>query len=78
MVFNLTNQTAFRVIKTYHAIKCGVHHGPTFKGVLGAMDEPFNLKNAIVSAYYGNYENQLNNEGFDTLIDRNKAGKSYT
>ena len=76
MLFNLTNQTAFKVILTDRAIWCGKKRGPRFTGALGSV-EPFNGDNNCDSYYGVWYESQLDADGFDRLIHR-KADKWCT
>ncbi len=44
VLFNLTRQTAFRVINTERAIACGKNEGLCFEGALWIAREPFNQK----------------------------------
>ena len=71
MLFNLTNQTAFKVIKTDEAIRCGKDIGPMFIGALWTNGEPFNGDNKCVSFFVGPYyESHVDADGFDRLIHR--------
>ncbi len=76
-MFNLTKQTAFRVIKVDKAIYCEKNSGPRFTGTFGTYGEPFNGDNKCKSWYGGNYESRVDGDGFDRLIHR-KAGKLGT
>ena len=70
MLFNLTNQTAFKVIKTERAIICERNWGPDFTGAL-ITHEPFNGDEKCESGYgYDVYESQVDADGFDRLIHR--------
>ena len=51
VLFNLTNQTAFKVIETDQAIVCGKDWGPVFIGALYTNEEPFNRDNNCTSWY---------------------------
>ncbi len=42
VVFNLTNQIAFKVIKAHEALICNKKYGPFFTAALYPEDEPFN------------------------------------
>ena len=71
MVFNLTNQIAFKVIKAHEALICNKNYGPYFTAALYPEDEPFNEDNNCTSVYnFGIYESQLDADGFDRLINR--------
>ena len=79
MLFNLTNQTAFKVIQTDEAIVCEKDRGPWFGYALGTYKEPFNGDNNCASLYLGYYESQVDADGFDRLIHRKADDpKSYT
>ena len=78
MLFNLTNQTAFKVINTDKAIVCGKNEGPTFNGALWTDGEPFNGDNKCWSEYGGVYESRVDADGFDRLIHRKKEGQWNT
>ena len=54
VLFNLTQQTAFRVIETDQAIACQKDLGPCFSNTLSAW-EPFNGNNKCISRYNHNY-----------------------
>ena len=75
MLFNLTNQTAFKVIDTDGGIACRKVWGPWFTGALTTR-EPFNGDNKCVSYYCDVYESQRDADGFDKLIHR-KAGSEW-
>lgn len=45
VLFNLTKQTAFKVIKVDKAIYCEKNSGPRFTGTFGTYGEPFNGDN---------------------------------
>ena len=68
VLFNLTNQTAFKVIDTDKAITCWKDYGPYFTAALYTRDEPFNGGDRCMSACTGTYESQLDSDGFDRLI----------
>jgi len=73
VVFNLTIQTAFKVIEKKVAIECGKNKGPMFAHALGTCGEPFNGDNKCISYYEPYYELQVDANGFDRLIHRKAA-----
>ncbi len=78
MLFNLTNQTAFKVIKTDRAITCRKNGGPWFTGALYTDMEPLNGDKNCVSCLSGVYESQVDADGFDRLIHRKADGELGT
>ena len=78
MLFNLTKQTAFKVIKTDEAIRCGKNGGPWFADALYTYGEPFNGYNKCRSVYGGFYESRVDADGFDRLIHRKDYDPEFT
>ena len=79
MLFNLTNQTAFKAIKTDRAIECVKDSGPCFTGALHSFVTRYKDNMICFSEYGGRYESQVDADGFDRLIHRKTtAGESHT
>ncbi len=61
VVFNLTAQTSFKVNEDKQAITCHKDKGPEFTNT-------FELNNWCISRDSGNYKSQMNEDGFDKLL----------